>query len=71
MKTAFEQLMTGLDEVQSFLARERKGFKLHLPDEVDVKSKLSIGQGPFTFFRHKRPARPSQTSNSPSAIMEI
>jgi hypothetical protein len=37
MKTAFEELMTGLDEVQAFLAGEQKSFKVHVPDEVDVR----------------------------------
>jgi len=27
--------------------------------------------GAFDFFHHKRPAHPSQTSNRPSATMEI
>jgi putative transcriptional regulator len=51
MKTAFEQLMAGLDEVQAFLAGERKGFKVHVPDEVDVKSirnKLNMTQSRFS-----------------------
>ena len=34
MKTAFEALMTGLDEVEAFLAGERKGFKVHVPDRM-------------------------------------
>jgi len=38
MKTEFEQLMTGLDEVETFLEGDQKGFKVHVPDEVDVKS---------------------------------
>jgi len=38
MKREFEQLMTGLDEVETFLAGNQKGFKVHVPDEVDVKS---------------------------------
>jgi putative transcriptional regulator len=38
MKSEFEQLMTGLDEVETFLAGNQKGFKVHVPDEVDVKS---------------------------------
>ena len=37
MKTAFEQMMNGLDEVETFLAGSEKGFKVHVPDEVDVK----------------------------------
>jgi putative transcriptional regulator len=51
MKTAFEELMTGLDEVKAFLAGERKGFKVHVPDEVDVKSirnKLNMTQTRFS-----------------------
>ena len=51
MKTAFEELMTGLDEVEAFLAGERKGFKAHVPDEVDVKSirnKLNMTQSRFS-----------------------
>jgi putative transcriptional regulator len=51
MKTAFEELMTGLDEVKAFLAGERKGFKANVPDEVDVKSiriKLKMTQSRFS-----------------------
>jgi putative transcriptional regulator len=51
VKTAFEELMTGLDEIQAFLAGERKGFKVHVPDEVDVKSirnKLNMTQSRFS-----------------------
>jgi putative transcriptional regulator len=51
MKTAFAELMTGLDEVQAFLAGERKGFKMHVPDDVDVKSirhKLNMTQSRFS-----------------------
>jgi putative transcriptional regulator len=51
MKTAFAELMTGLDEVQAFLAGERKGFKVHVPDEVDVKSirhRLNMTQSRFS-----------------------
>src|ERR1700686_3936742 len=51
MKTAFEELMTGLDEVQAFLAGDRKDFKAHVPDKVDVKSirnKLNMTQSRFS-----------------------
>lgn len=51
MKTAFEELMTGLDEVKEFLGGERKGFKANVPDEVDVKSirsKLKMTQSRFS-----------------------
>jgi putative transcriptional regulator len=33
----FHDLMTGLDEVDAFLAGERTGYKVTLPEEVDVK----------------------------------
>src|ERR1700686_223216 len=51
MKTAFEELMTGLDEVQAFLAGDRKDFKAHVPDEVDVKAirnRLGMTQARFS-----------------------
>src|ERR1017187_7255475 len=51
MKTVFKELMTGLDEVEAFLAGEQKGFKVHVPDEVDVKSirsKLGMTQSRFS-----------------------
>ncbi len=43
--------MTGLDEVEAFLAGENKGFKVHVPDDVDVKSirnKLGMTQARFS-----------------------
>src|ERR1700686_5932351 len=51
MKSTFDELMAGLDEVQAFLAGERKGFKAHVPDAVDVKSirnKLNMTQSRFS-----------------------
>jgi putative transcriptional regulator len=51
MKAAFAQLMSGLDEVEAFLLGERKDFKVHVPDEVDVKSirnKLHMTQSRFS-----------------------
>src|ERR1700691_1072444 len=38
MKTQFEQLMDGLNDVEAFLAGEQEGFKAHVPQEVDVKA---------------------------------
>ena len=35
--TMFEDLMSGLDEVDAFLAGETAGYKVNLPAEVDVK----------------------------------
>jgi putative transcriptional regulator len=37
MATMFEDLMSGLDEVDAFLAGKTAGFKVSLPAEVDVK----------------------------------
>jgi putative transcriptional regulator len=51
MKTQFEKLMSGLDDVESFLSREKEGFKVHVPEEVDVKSirnKLRMTQARFS-----------------------
>jgi len=51
MKTAFDELKAGLDEVQVFLAGEREGFEVHVPAEVDVKSirnKLNMTQSRFS-----------------------
>ena len=51
MKSAFDQLMTGLDEVEAFLSGEQKGFKVHVPDQIDVKSirnKLKMTQSRFS-----------------------
>jgi putative transcriptional regulator len=51
MKSAFDQLMTGLDEVEAFLAGEEKGFKVHVPDQIDVRSirnKLGMTQARFS-----------------------
>ena len=38
MRTQFEQLMQGLDEVEAFLSGEKEGFEVHVPEKVDVKS---------------------------------
>ena len=38
MKSQFEQMMDGLNDVEAFLAGEREGFKVHVPQEVDVKA---------------------------------
>jgi putative transcriptional regulator len=37
MKTVFDQLMSGLDDVEAFLQGKREGFQVHAPEEVDVK----------------------------------
>ena len=38
MKTRFEQMMDGLNDVEAFLAGEQEGFKACVPREVDVKA---------------------------------
>jgi len=38
MKTQFERMMDGLNDVQAFLAGEQEGFKVHVPQDVDVKA---------------------------------
>src|ERR1700732_2190495 len=51
MKTQFEQMMDGLNDVESFLAGEQKGFKAHVPQQVDVKAirnKLRMTQARFS-----------------------
>jgi putative transcriptional regulator len=51
MKTQFEQMMDGLDDVEAFLAGEQEGFKAHVPQEVDVKAirnRLGMTQAKFS-----------------------
>ena len=51
MKTQFEQMMNGLNEVEAFLAGEQEGFKAHVPQEVDVKAirnRLGMTQARFS-----------------------
>src|SRR2546430_8219173 len=51
MKTQFEELMSGLDDVEYFLSGEKEGFKVHVPEKVDVKSirnKLRMTQARFS-----------------------
>ena len=51
MKTQFEQMMAGLNDIEAFLAGEQEGFKAHVPQEVDVKAirnRLSMTQAKFS-----------------------
>jgi putative transcriptional regulator len=51
MKSQFEQMMDGLNDVEAFLAGEREGFKAHVPQEVDVKAirnRLGMTQARFS-----------------------
>src|ERR1035441_202726 len=51
MKTQFEQMMDGLNDVEAFLAGKQEGFKAHVPEEVDVKAirnRLGMTQARFS-----------------------
>ena len=51
MKTQFEQMMDGLNDVEVFLAGEQEGFKAYVPQEVDVKAirnRLGMTQAKFS-----------------------
>jgi putative transcriptional regulator len=51
LKTQFEQMMDGLNDVEAFLAGEQEGFKAHVPQEVDVKAirnRLGMTQARFS-----------------------
>jgi putative transcriptional regulator len=51
MTTIFEDMMTGLDEVDAFLAGKNAGYKVRVPAEVDVKAirkKLKMTQSRFS-----------------------
>jgi putative transcriptional regulator len=51
MKTQFEQMMHGLNDVEAFLAGKQEGFKAHVPREVDVKAirnRLGMTQAKFS-----------------------
>jgi putative transcriptional regulator len=51
MATIFEDMMTGLNEVDGFLAGEGTGYKVSVPAEIDVKAirkKLKMTQSRFS-----------------------
>jgi putative transcriptional regulator len=51
MTTMFEDMMTGLNEVDSFLAGEKAGYKVSVPADVDVKvirKSLNMTQSRFS-----------------------
>ncbi len=51
MTKLFDDLMTGLDEVDAFLAGKTAGYKVHLPAKVDVKrirKRLKMTQARFS-----------------------
>ena len=51
MKTQFEQMMDGLNDVGAFLSGEQEGFKAYVPQEVDVRAirnRLGMTQAKFS-----------------------
>lgn len=51
MTAMFEDMMTGLDEVDAFLAGKATGYRVSLPAEVDVKAirkRLNMTQSRFS-----------------------
>ena len=51
MKTQFDQMMDGLNDVEAFLGGEQEGFKAHVPQDVDVKAirnRLGMTQARFS-----------------------
>jgi len=47
----FADLMTGLDEVEQYLAGKTEGYKVHVPADVDVRvirKKLKMTQASFS-----------------------
>jgi putative transcriptional regulator len=51
MKTQFERMMDGLNDVEAFLAGKQEGFKAYVPQEVDVKAirnRLGMTQAKFS-----------------------
>ena len=51
MTAMFEDMMKGLDEVESFLSGEEAGFKFRVPAQVDVKAirkRLHMTQARFS-----------------------
>jgi len=51
MKSAFEEMMNGLDEVESYLSGKTAGFRAHVPAKVDVKKirkRLGMTQARFS-----------------------
>jgi len=50
MSQLFEDLMQGLKEVEAYLDGEREGYRVHVPDGVDVKEirgRLKMTQAKF------------------------
>jgi putative transcriptional regulator len=51
MSAIFKEFMTGLDEVDAFLAGEKTGYRVTLPTDIDVKGireRLNMTQARFS-----------------------
>ncbi|MCL2660260.1 MAG: hypothetical protein FWD64_07060 [Acidobacteriaceae bacterium] len=50
MSKVFHDLMHGLDEVETFLSGDKHGFRVHVPENIDVKQirkRLDLTQARF------------------------
>jgi len=51
MSELFDSLMRGLDDVEAYFQGRREGFRVHVPEQVDVKSirkRLNMTQARFS-----------------------
>jgi putative transcriptional regulator len=51
MSPLFDDMMAGLKDVEKFMAGERAGYRVHVPEEVDVKGirkRLRMTQASFS-----------------------
>ncbi len=51
MSRLFEEMMSGLDEVEAYLQGHREGYRVNVPEEVNVRSirkRLKMTQGTFS-----------------------
>jgi putative transcriptional regulator len=51
MKSVFKELMSGLDDVESYLTGNTEGFRVYVPKEVNVKeirNRLHMTQAKFS-----------------------
>ena len=50
MSKAFDQIMSGFEDVERYMEGDREGFAVHIPDDVDVKAireALNLSQPKF------------------------
>jgi hypothetical protein len=49
MKTQFEQMMDGLNDVEVFLAGKQEGFRAHVPQEVENPAAVLTALNPAAY----------------------